>query len=209
VPPAKQTAPGRPTIRAASAGNALAIARWTAPADRGGAQLTRFEIQVIDSAGRQIGGIRTAPATASALTITGLVNGTPYRLRVRAVNAVGAGAWSATSAIVQPRTVPGAARTLTTARGAAGGRLTAALRWKPPATTGGAPVTAYRISCQRLSANGAAVGTPSVTTASGAARAAAFTAAPGARAGVRYRCTVRAVNAAGAGTGMSIITKPR
>ncbi|MFI7372279.1 peroxidase family protein [Actinoplanes sp. NPDC049668] len=206
VPPVTQTVPGMPTIGSVSAGNGLAIVRWTAPADQGGVPITRYEIQVLNSAGARVGKIRTAAATASALTVTGLTNGTAYRFQLRAVNSVGAGALSATSAKVQPRTVPGTPGTPTATRGAAGGPITATLRWKAPSSTGGASVTGYRITCRRLNADGTVHGAPSVTTTSGTARARTIT---GARAGARYRCTVQAVNAAGAGSGRTVTATTR
>nr|BFE73865.1 hypothetical protein GCM10020092_071660 [Actinoplanes digitatis] len=156
-----------------------------------------------------MGKIRTAAATASALTVTGLTNGTAYRFQVRAVNTIGAGALSATSAKIQPRTVPGTPGTPTATRGAAGGPITATLRWKAPSSTGGAPVTAYRITCQRLNPNGTATGTPTVTTTPGTARARTITATRGARSGTRYRCTIQAVNTAGSRPGRSVTATTR
>ena len=51
----------------------------------------------------------SAAMTAKSYTVTGLTNGTAYVFRVGAANAVGTGAWSATSAAYTPQaTVPGA-----------------------------------------------------------------------------------------------------
>jgi predicted phage tail protein len=179
------------------------------PLDRagndGGAEITGYEIQVLTAAGAQAGAIRTAAATATSLTVTGLVNGTAYRLRVRALNAAGTGAWSGRSVPITPRTVPGTPASLSAARGGNGGAITATLQWTAPAVTGGSAVTGYRVTRQRLTASGAATGAPSVVTVSAATRSTVFTAPAGVRAGTRYRFTVQAVNAAGLGAGRSVV----
>ena len=158
---------------------------------------------------RQVGGLRTAGASAAVVTVTKLANGTAYRFRVRAVNAVGAGAWSATSTSVTPRTAPGKPRSVTAAPGHKGGTLTAIVRWTAPTSTGGAKVTAYRITYQRLNAKGANHGAPIVRTLPGSARSATFTAPRGVATGTRYRITVRAVNVAGSSSGTGATTTVR
>ncbi|GAB1693560.1 peroxidase family protein [Krasilnikovia sp. M28-CT-15] len=208
VPPVTRTAPGKPTIRQASPGNGVATVRWTAPAQDGGAPITRFEIQVLTAKGAQVGKLRTASAAASVLTVTGLTNGTGYRFRVRAVNSVGAGAFSATSAAVTSRTAPGAPKRLTATRGSKGGKLTATLRWTAPVSTGGTQVTAYRITRQRLDAKGRPHGAPVLIVVSGNRRAMSFAVA-GVKSGARYRCTVQAVNAAGTGRARGVTTTVR
>ncbi|MEV4642363.1 peroxidase family protein [Actinoplanes sp. NPDC049548] len=200
-----RTAPGSPAIGKVIAGKGLAIVRWTAPADNGGSPVVRYEVQVLTASGARVGGMRTAPATASVLAVTGLANGTAYRFRVRAVNEIGAGALSRASATVTPRTVPGGLKSLSGTSGAAGGAVTATLKWTAPTATGGSPVTAYRIVRQRLNADGSPRGAEIVTTVSGKARSFTFAGA----ANSRYRCTVQAVNAAGAGTGRTVTAKTR
>ncbi|HET6530911.1 MAG TPA: peroxidase family protein [Actinoplanes sp.] len=198
------TVPGVPAIGAATAGNASAVVRWTEPANNGGSAITRYDIQVINNAtNAQVGAIRTAAANTTLLTVTGLTNGTAYRFRVRAVNAIGAGGQSGTSNVVTPLTTAGAPQTVTATSGAAGGAITAVYRWTPPTVTGGAPITGYQVTRQRLSAAGANLGAPSVVVHAATARQATFTAPAGVPAGATYRFTVQAVNAAGSGAARS------
>ena len=105
------TAPGAPTIGTATAGNASATVRWTAPADNGGSAITGYS-----GPGRstppstQVGALRPAGAGATSLAVTGLTNGTAYHFQVAATNSVGTGAFSGSSNTVTPTagaTVPG------------------------------------------------------------------------------------------------------
>jgi predicted phage tail protein len=185
------------------------VVRWTAPASNGGSPILRYEVEVLSAAGKRIGGIRTAPATAAQLTVTGLQNGTGYRFRVRAVNAVGAGTQSAASATATPRTVPAAPAKMSAKPGPSGGAATATVTWTAPPTTGGAPITGYRVTWQRLTAGGTALGSPAVTTVRPGVRAATYAAPAGVRSGSRYRVTVQALNAVGAGRPRTAFTTLR
>jgi hypothetical protein len=210
VIPAAPTAPGVPTIGTATAGNTSAVVRWTAPASNGGSAITRYDVQVLNNAtNAQVGAIRTAAADATELTVTGLTNGTAYRFRVRAVNAVGAGIQSGASNVVTPATVAGAPLIVTATSGVAGGTVDAVYRWTPPVVTGGGPITGYQVIRQRLSATGANVGEPTVAFHPATARAATFVAPAGVPAGTNYRFTVQAVNAAGVGAGRSAVAAVR
>jgi predicted phage tail protein len=193
-----------------TAGNALAVVRWTAPASNGGSPILRYEVEVLSATkNTRVGSIRTASATASQLTVTGLTNGTAYRFRVRAVNAVGAGHQSATSPAATPRTIAAAPAKVTAQAGAAGGKLTAAIRWTTPSSTGGTPVIGYRVTWQRLTAKGTPTGAAAVMTVPAGTRAATCTAPAGVRSGTRYRVTVQAVNAVGTGPGRTVFTYVR
>ena len=94
--------PGAPQNLAVSAGDALAILTWGAPASDGGADITEYEYRhaaaatVPDSAtwtdvpdSYDVG---ASTADESGVTISGLANGTQYAFEVRAVNSVGGGA---------------------------------------------------------------------------------------------------------------------
>ncbi|MFL6135626.1 MAG: Ig-like domain-containing protein, partial [Nocardioidaceae bacterium] len=88
--------PAAPVIRTATAGNASATVRWTAPADNG-SPVTGYEIVVSD--GTVIRGI---PSTDTSRVVSGLTNGTSYTFQVRATNVVGTGPLSAPSNSVIP-----------------------------------------------------------------------------------------------------------
>jgi FtsP/CotA-like multicopper oxidase with cupredoxin domain len=138
---APPTVPAAPLIGTATPGNASATVTWTAPADDGGSVITGYEVQVVDAAtDAPIGGLSPAAAAATSLTVTGLANGTAVKLQVRAVNAVGAGPFSAFSNVVTPATVPDAPIVGT----AAAGDAWATLNWTAPAD-GGSPITGYAV----------------------------------------------------------------
>ena len=79
--------PGAPTGLSATAGSGEVTLSWTAPTDTGGSTVTGYNIQ-------QDGTWGTTLITSTSHTVTGLTNGQSYTFRVRAVNAVGAGAES-------------------------------------------------------------------------------------------------------------------
>jgi Ca2+-binding RTX toxin-like protein len=188
APPAA-TVPAAPTGVTAVRGNASAALSWTNGAN-GGSPITGYRIQVL----RNGGVLRTdiITGTATSTVITGLVNGTAYTFRVRAVNAVGLGALSVASNAVTPLGVPDAPRIGTSSPGAIGGTATARARWNTPVSTGGSPITSYRVSALRMSAGGAVLSTTTITVGS-TLRTVAMTLTPG-----NYRFTVVAVNALGA-----------
>jgi hypothetical protein len=210
VTPAAPTAPGVPTIGTATAGNASAIVRWTPPASDGNSPITRYEVRVLNAAtNATVGAARPAGANATALTVTGLVNGTSYRFQVRAVNAVGLGALSPSSNAVTPVTVPGTPAVVIGTPGGIGNPITAVVQWTGVTVTGGSAITRYQVTSQRLNADGTNNGVASVTNVASTARIFTFTAPTGVAAGTRYRFTVQAVNAVGAGVGRAATTTVR
>ncbi|OKI45116.1 fibronectin type III domain-containing protein [Micromonospora sp. CB01531] len=68
---------------------------WSAPSDTGGASITGYELQ------RDTSSSFAAPVTATttnpSTSLSGLLPGTTYYLRVRAVTSAGTGGWSATT----------------------------------------------------------------------------------------------------------------
>lgn len=153
VPPAA-TVPGAAQIRPVVEGDRQVTVTWRPPFDDGGAAVTGYRVQALDAAGAQVGAVLTVPAEARSAVLTGLVNGASHRFRVAAVNRVGRGPFSAASRAVVPAaglTPPGAPVVGTAVRGAAGGDLTVVGTWAPPVTTGGSPVTGYRVTLERMS----------------------------------------------------------
>ncbi len=106
-----RTLPGAPTAVSATPASARATVSWTAPAGNGGSAVTRYAVRVVDAAtSSQVGALRPAAATATSLTLTGLVNGTRYTFQVQATNAVGPGPYSAASNAVTPLVTPAVTR---------------------------------------------------------------------------------------------------
>jgi hypothetical protein len=95
------TAPDPPTIvRNATSGDRSATVNWVAPASNGGSPITGYVVTPFD--GYYPLPSRTFNDTATTQTITGLANGTTYRFKVAAVNAIGTGPTSTISNPVTP-----------------------------------------------------------------------------------------------------------
>ena len=191
TPGVPATVPGAPTGATAVRGNASVTAGWVAPASNGGSAITGYRVQVLNGASQQVA-LATAGATATTLVVTGLVNGTSYRLRVQAFNAVGSSAFSAMSGVFTPATVPGAPVIGNATPGVAGGPVTATARWSAPASNGGSAITGYRVRALRLNA----AGTVLATTVSAVLTPATVQLIMPLTAG-NYRFTVEAINAVG------------
>jgi hypothetical protein len=90
------TVPGAPTgVGNNTVGQTTANVTWTAPASNGGSAITGYQIQkATDSGFTQNVTTVDDPDDVSPYQLTGLNPATLYYARVRAVNGVGAGAWS-------------------------------------------------------------------------------------------------------------------
>ena len=82
--------------------------------------------------------------------------------------------------------------------------ITALVQWTAPTTTGGSAITEYRVTSQRLNANGTNNGAAIVSTHASTIRSTTFTAPAGVPANSIYRFTVQAVNTVGVGTARSV-----
>ena len=113
---------------------------WSAPVDTGGRPTLYYLVSTSTDDTTWVAD--DSVATTSA-TIDGLANGTPYRVRIQAVNAVGTGAPATSATTYSPRTltVPSVPRTL--AASGVGSAINAT--WSSPADTGGRAVTAYAV----------------------------------------------------------------
>ena len=100
-----QTAPGVPTNVSATAGNASADVRWTAPAD-GNSPITSYTVTPYRNGTAQSPKTVTGNPPATAATVTGLTNGSSYTFTVAATNGVGSSVESAQSNAVTPSTTP-------------------------------------------------------------------------------------------------------
>jgi hypothetical protein len=92
------TTPDAPTSLAVTIAKGSASVAFTAGAD-GGSSITNYEYQ-LDGAGAWIA--LSPAATYSPVTIPGLTNGTAYTVKLRAVNAIGAGTASSASSSFTP-----------------------------------------------------------------------------------------------------------
>ena len=183
-----RTLPTAPTSLAGVYGNASAALSWSAPADDGGASISSYAIQFSSNAGTTWTSFTNTASANTAVTVTGLTNGTTYVFRVAAINSVGTGAWSATSTSVVPRTAPGAP----TAVAGTYGNTQVGLTWAAPASNGGSGITDYVIEYSSDSGT-------TWTAFSDSESTAVTTTVTGLTNGTLYSFRVAAVNDAGRG----------
>lgn len=183
---ATATVPFAPSAVVASAVDGQATVSWTPPVSNGGSIVTGYRVTAY--VGYYPVKLVTFASTATTQTITGLLNGTTYRFRVRAVNAVGSSPFSGASNPVVPAVpvVPGAP----SGASAVAGYGSAMVSWAAPAQDGGAPVTGYIVTPYV----GYWSGTPRVFSSPATSQALS-----GLTNGWKYRFRVQAVNAVGAG----------
>jgi hypothetical protein len=135
------TAPGPLTAAPTNSSGQVRLT-WSAPACDGATAITDYVIQHAPIGSATWTTINDGMSTATAYTVTGLVNGTGYYFRVYARNAVGQSPPSGlTSAI--PRAVPTVPRSLTATATGASGQIR--LAWVAPVSNGGMPITDYVI----------------------------------------------------------------
>jgi hypothetical protein len=148
-------------------------------------------VETQTAAGVVVGTPVTTTAGVTSVVVGGLTNGTAYRFRVQATNAVGTGPFSALSNTVTPAppiTVPGAP----TIGVATSGNASAIVRWTPPASNGGSPITGYDV---QVFQGTAVVPLRTVAVAAGATSVTVT----GLTNGLSYGFRVRARNVVGAG----------
>ena len=91
--------PAAPTIISVVAGNQSVTINFTAPND-GGSAITGYS-----ATGLPGGIIGTCNVPCTSITVTGLMNGTPYTFTLTATNAIGTGSASSSSSMVTPALV--------------------------------------------------------------------------------------------------------
>ncbi|GIG53007.1 hypothetical protein Dsi01nite_110480 [Dactylosporangium siamense] len=185
--------PAAPTGLSAAPGDTTALLTFTPGSARGNA-ITSYQVSTDNGATWTTRATTPGSGSTLQMSVPSLTNGTPYQVKVRAVNSIGAGE-PTTAASVTPAgsgeptppaptpTLPGAPTDLSAT--ASGG--TVAVTFTPPA----GPVTRYEVSTD----NGTTWTTLTTTAGTGATRAGTV---PG-LAGGTYQLKVRAVNGAGPG----------
>ena len=154
---APRTVPDEPTgVRLRVASRSLEV-QWSVPVNNGGAAITGYRVEW-KTASATWADSSSSDAAASPFTITGLGNGTPYDVRVRAVNSVGDSepsleARGTPGSGVQPPpptqvTAPDSPRNVRVSRG--DGSLN--VSWSSPRNDGGAQLLGYRIEWKRARA---------------------------------------------------------
>ena len=140
-------APAAPTPSdrvSATAGDGFAYVAFTRPVSEGGSAVTRY---TVTSSGGQQATISAADLRRLGyVKVGGLTNGTSYTFTVTATNATGTGPASLPSPPVKPATGTVTRPGAPTGLHVTGGDGAAAVFFKPPASTGGSPVIAYRVT---------------------------------------------------------------
>lgn len=96
------TPPGAPTGVTATAGDRQAQVLWTAPTDNGGEDITGYDLRYSSDNGAHWTEWSGNPVSGTQAKVTGLTNGTAYVFDVAAINGVGPGDYSKSSAAVTP-----------------------------------------------------------------------------------------------------------
>lgn len=189
TPRSSPGAPGQPT---GTPGDQQVPLVWSAPDDTGGAVLTGYKVQISDDSGASWDDTMpaTLTSTSTAVTVTGLTNGVGYIFRVAGINIAGPGTYSPVSAVVTPRTTPGAPGQPVGV--VTGGQVS--LTWSGPADNGGASISGYRVQSSDDSGTTWTDAAPSSLTS--ASTAVTLTSLAG---GSAYLFRVRAINVAGEG----------
>jgi hypothetical protein len=188
---AARTRPRPPAALVAEAGTGFVDLRWSPPSSDGGSKLTKYRIHRSTTPGGQnlSSPIASLKGSVYSYRDSSVSNGTRYYYVVLAENSVGkstpspeANALPSTSIVVVPPSPP---------RGLWVDNTMGPLRlaWNPPLTTGGAPVTSYRIYRSTAPSSQS-------TTAYASSTSLSWT-DPHTVPGITYYYLVRAVNSAG------------
>ena len=200
------TAPGAPTIDSLTIGNESITVAWTAPASNGGSDITSYDLRYISSDATDKAGanwtVESGVWSSGVLryTLGGLTNGTEYDVQMRAVNADGAGAWSATVS-GKPATIPSAPFLWPSVAK----NLQIYIIWSSPDSDGGSDITSYDLRYIRTDATD--LSNANWTLMEDVRTGASTYTITGLTNGVAYHVEVRGVNAAGDGLWSNRITK--
>ncbi|MBK6762665.1 MAG: fibronectin type III domain-containing protein [Micrococcales bacterium] len=162
--------------------------QWDPPSATGGAPIDSYRIREFRQPGETFPETpidTTVTGTTTAMTLSGLTNGRPYRFTVQAINGAAPGDQSSPSAPVTPLGVP---EKVTDVKAKRGGPGEAEITWKPPTPSSArAGVTSYEIA---VSPGGTLFQFPGdAVTAT----------VPGLQTGVTYTFTVTPISATGRG----------
>lgn len=196
------TVPDAPTGLSSTRGDAQLFIAFTAPLFTGGLPITNYEYALSTNGGSTYGpwGAITPPDNTAPVTISGLVNGTTYSVKLRAVNNLGPGAESSAVSInTKPFTTPSAPSISAARQASQTIRLTVALPSNGSISapyTGGSPITKYFYRYKTTGGYGSWVDSGVTVSTTGPT----YIDVSGLSNGTSYTFQVYAVNAAGNST---------
>ena len=170
------TPPSAPTINTINPAPTQLSVVFTPPTSNGGSPITNYEYSIVTDGAFAFAGTITSP-----ITITGLIEGTPYQVTIRAINSVGVGANSNTFS-VSTTTRPPSAPTI---NNIVVRNTELSVQFTPPTDNGGSPITDYQYSTGTGFSSANTTTSPLLIT--------------GLTNGTLYPVTIRAVNSAGTG----------
>ena len=138
-----ETVPGAPRGITVVAGTNSATVSWSEPYSNGGSPITGYTITPSVGEAVTVGNVTTT-------TLTGLTSGIPITFTVVALNALGGSPNPPVSQSVTPTSpTEGPPSSVLDVTGVAGlaGVASATIRWTPPVSDGGSPVTGYKVIC--------------------------------------------------------------
>ena len=180
TPSADATTPSAPTINSIASGNAQLSVAFSVGSD-GGSAITDYQYSTDGT------NWVTRAGTANPIIITGLTNGTTYPVIIRAVNANGNGASSASISAI-PSSVPGAPTNVVATPGtnitaATANTAQASVSFTAPVSNGGSPIVGYVVTSSPGAISIGGNASPIVV--------------PGLASNTAYTFTVTAINALG------------
>ena len=138
------TAPAAPAVAGISGSTTSLTVSWTAPTNTGKPAITSYDVQYRQGT---TGAFTNGPqdATGTSATITGLMASTLYQVQVRATNAEGDSAWSASGSGTTGTTATApVAPAAPTVAAVTGSSTSLAVSWIAPAD-GGSAITTYDV----------------------------------------------------------------
>ncbi len=136
--------PSAPMISSVVGRDGQLLVDWVPPTDNGGASLIWYVLTA--RAGTSTVRVRPA-ASATSATLSGLVNGTSYRVTLKSRNALGESPGSTQRARPRSATPPGSPVGLQVTTPTAG---QLAVSWGSPTDDGGSPITSYWVIAQQV-----------------------------------------------------------
>ena len=137
--------PLAPMFTGALGRSGSAVVTWTVPSFDGGLTVTGYKVSATDPNGNVVQTVNASASDTSA-TVSGLVDGTQYTLKLVAVNAVGDSTVSTATATPSEVYAPSEPTGLTVEPDGTGNLDVA---WAAPADDGGSSITGYTITYQQ------------------------------------------------------------